>query len=184
MSDQSFVNHLQRLAERNRGALAELRHSLTYAPGTTPRVFPYVESFIASDEFPASALRQAYYLVAGLYALHPQQRGVTLAKAMGILYHRQQQSQSIERRFIALLESHACTLAEPLRHCVTLLRAHELAIDYRALLSDLTIWLNPARPDPLNKLRRRWASDFYRAAVTTDASRPLNLKEEHHDPVC
>lgn len=176
MNDQPFIDHLQQLAKSNRGALAELRRSLTFAPGTVPRIFPYVEPFIASDEHPDSARRLAHYLVAGLYALHPQQQGVTLAKAMGALYRKQKLSPSTEGRFITLLESNAGTLAEPLRHCVTLLRTHNLAINYRTLLSDLTIWLNPTSPDPLDILRRRWASDFYSAAVATNSNNSLKDK--------
>lgn len=165
MSDQPFVDYLQRLAQSNRGALAELRRSLTFAPGTAPRVFPYVEPFIAADEHPDSARRQSHYLVAGLFALHPEHCEATLAKAMGALYRKQEQSPSIEGRFIALLECDGETLAEPLRHCVTLLRSHGMAIDYHRLLWDLTDWLNPAYPDRLDQLRRRWATDFYRVAA-------------------
>lgn len=165
MSDQPFVDYLQRLAQSNRGALAELRRSLTFAPGTVPRVFPYVEPFIAADEHPDSARRQSHYLVAGLFALHPEHCEATLAKAMGALYRKQEQSPSIEGRFIALLECDGETLAEPLRHCVTLLRSHGMAIDYHRLLWDLTDWLNPAYPDRLDQLRRRWATDFYRVAA-------------------
>ena len=55
-------------------------------------------------------------------------------------------------------------------HCVTLLRSHELAIDYQRLLWDLADWLNPTRPEALDKLRRRWASDFYRVAATADSN--------------
>lgn len=165
MSDQPFVDYLQRLAQSNRGALAELRRSLTFTPGTAPRVFPYVEPFIAADEHPDSARRQSHYLVAGLFALHPEHCEATLAKAMGALYRKQEQSPSIEGRFIALLECDGETLAEPLRHCVTLLRSHGMAIDYQRLLWDLTDWLNPAYPDRLDQLRRRWATDFYRVAA-------------------
>lgn len=165
MSDLPFVDYLQRLAQSNRGALAELRRSLTFAPGTAPRVFPYVEPFIAADEHPDSARRQSHYLVAGLFALHPEHCEATLAKAMGALYRKQEQSPSIEGRFIALLECDGETLAEPLRHCVTLLRSHGMAIDYQRLLWDLTDWLNPAYPDRLDQLRRRWATDFYRVAA-------------------
>lgn len=167
---QAFVEHLQRLAETNRGALAELRRSLTFSPGTAPRVFPHVEPFLARDEHPDSARRLACYLTAGLFALHPQQQATTLGRAMGELYRQQEQSPSVEGRFIALLESDGETLAEPLRHCVSLLKAHDLAIDYRALLVDLIIWFNPNRQDELDKLRRRWACDFYRTAAVITAS--------------
>ncbi|MGL5486498.1 MAG: type I-E CRISPR-associated protein Cse2/CasB [Shewanella sp.] len=170
MSEQPFVDYLQRLSQSNRGALAELRRSLTFAPGMAPRVFPYIEPFIAADEHPDSARRQSYYLVAGLFALHPQHSEVSLSKAMGALYRKQGQSPSIEGRFIALLECDAETLAEPLRHCVTLLRSHDMAIDYQHLLWDLTDWLNPTRPERLDQLRRRWATDFYRVAANIDSN--------------
>lgn len=165
MSDQPFVDHLQQLAQNNRGALAELRRSLTFAPGTAPRVFPYVEPFIAEHEHPDSARRQAHYLVAGLFAIHPQHSEVTLASAMGVLYRKQEQSPSIEGRFITLLESDGETLAEPLRHCVTLLKSHGIAVDFQRLLWDLNDWLNPTYPGRLEQLRRRWATDFYRVAA-------------------
>ena len=170
MSDQPFMDYLQRLAQNNRGALAELRRSLTFAPGCTPRVFPYVEPFIAADEHPESARRQAHYLIAGLFALHPQHCEMTFAKAMGALYCKQEQSPSIEGRFIALLECDGESLAEPLRHCVTLLRSHGMAINYQRLLLDLTDWLNPIYPERLDQLRRRWATDFYRVAANTDSN--------------
>ncbi|WP_421212084.1 type I-E CRISPR-associated protein Cse2/CasB [Aeromonas enteropelogenes] len=170
MSELSFVHHLQRLAQTNRGALAELRHSLTFAPGTAPRVFPYVEPFIAANENPDSARRYSHYLVAGLFALHPQHSEVTLAKAMGALYRKQGQSPSIEGRFIALLECDGETLAGPLRRCVTLLRSHNTNINYQRLLWDLTDWLNPTRPERLDQLRRRWATDFYCASANTDSN--------------
>ncbi|MGG5415579.1 MULTISPECIES: type I-E CRISPR-associated protein Cse2/CasB [Edwardsiella] len=170
MSDHAFVDHLQRLAQRNRGALAELRRSLTFPPGSAPRVFPYVEPFIAANEHPDSARRQSHYLVAGLFALHPQHGAMTLAQAMGILYRQQEQSPSIEGRFIALLECDGASLAEPLRHAVTLLRSQGIAIDYNDLLRDLTDWLNPTRCEQLDKLRCRWATDFYRVAAHTDSN--------------
>ncbi|MGL5408640.1 MAG: type I-E CRISPR-associated protein Cse2/CasB [Shewanella sp.] len=170
MSDQPFLDHLQRLAQSNRGALAELRRSLTFAPGTVPRTFPYVEPFIAKNEHSESARRQSHYLVAGLFALHPEHSEVTLAKAMGNLYCKQENSLSIEKRFIALLECDSESLAEPLRHCVTLLRSHGMAINYQSLLLDLTDWLNPTRLERLDQLRRRWATDFYRTTSQTNSN--------------
>jgi CRISPR system Cascade subunit CasB len=149
MSDQPFVDHLQRLSQSNRGALAELRRSLTFAPGTAPRVFPYVEPFIAADEHPDSARRQSHYLVAGLFALHPKHSEMTLAKAMGVLYRKQEQSPSIDGQLMGPEQSHAVA---------------------QWLGQGLADWLNPTRPEALDKLRRRWASDFYRVAATADSN--------------
>lgn len=102
MSDfaQDFVAHLIQLRERNAGALAELRRSLSFAPGAHVKAYPYVERFVARDSHAQDAQRLALYLVAGLFALHPQQAPRTLATAFGELM-RQRDSDSIEKRFIA-----------------------------------------------------------------------------------
>lgn len=46
---ERFTSHLRQLAERDRGALAVLRRSLTFAPGTNPAAYPYVERFVPGD---------------------------------------------------------------------------------------------------------------------------------------
>lgn len=165
MSDlaERFIGHLSQLAERDRGALAVLRRSLTFAPGTSPAVYPYVERFVP-DGHDQDALRQALYLVAGMYASHPQhQRNLPLARSFGLLM-LERQSPSIEKRFIALLSSDGEGLPELLRQVVSLLSADGRALDYAALLDDLSTWLRPWATDARDRLRQRWARDFYRSA--------------------
>ncbi|PZQ98681.1 MAG: type I-E CRISPR-associated protein Cse2/CasB, partial [Flavobacterium psychrophilum] len=38
---QSFIAHLQRLQEHDRGAMATLRRSLSFEPGSYPPAYPY-----------------------------------------------------------------------------------------------------------------------------------------------
>ncbi|MDG9784280.1 type I-E CRISPR-associated protein Cse2/CasB [Metapseudomonas otitidis] len=165
MSDHtdSFIAHLEALQARDRGALAALRHSLAFAPGSYPRAYPYVERFAGHAAHERDARRLALYAVAGLFALHPQQAARSLGSALGELYR--DGSGSIEGRFIALLGADAENIVEYLRQAISLLAAKSIGLDYGRLLDDLTQWMNPGN-DP-GRLRQRWARDFYRAAQPT-----------------
>lgn len=164
MSDtkQDFIAHLERLRERDRGAVAVLRRSLGFPPGAYPPAYPHVERF-AAERHANDSWRLALYVVAGLYASHPKQASKTLATSLGELM-RKRESGSIEQRFIALLGADAENLPVYLRQVITLLAADDISLDYAALLKDLATWLNPkADADWRDGIRQRWARDFYRA---------------------
>jgi CRISPR system Cascade subunit CasB len=168
---ESFVAHLQTLAKRDRGALADLRRSQGFAPGAFPPAYPVVERFAARDGT-REALRQALYLTAGLFGAHPRhQRGPSLAAALAQAM-RERQSLSIERRFIALLSADAEALPTHLRYAVQLLAANDTAIDFAVLLDDLAIWLDGWKPDERDRVRQRWARDFYRQVAPDIAAEP------------
>lgn len=172
---QSFIAHLERLHERDRGALAVLRRSLGFAPGAYAPAYPYVERFVAAERHAQHSTRLALYLVAGLYAAHPRQAAKNLASSLGELM-RQRDSASIEQRFIALLGADAENLANYLRQIISLLAAGDQPLDYGVLLHDLSVWLNPhIDPERRDAVRQRWARNFYRvlaapANETTPAS--------------
>ncbi|HLD66682.1 MAG TPA: type I-E CRISPR-associated protein Cse2/CasB [Pseudomonas sp.] len=174
---QSFIAHLERLHERDRGALAILRRSLGFAPGAYAPAYPYVERFVAAERHAQDASRLALYLVAGLYAAHPRQVAKNLASSLGELM-RQRDSASIEQRFIALLGADAENLAVYLRQIISLLAAGDQPLDYGVLLKDLSVWLNPhIDPERRDAVRQRWARDFYRvlaAPASEQISTPAN----------
>jgi CRISPR system Cascade subunit CasB len=155
-----FIGHLDRLHERDRGALAILRRSLGFALGAYPPAFAYVERFVGMDRKASDPFRLALYLVAGLYALHPETSANSLASGLAELMHRRN-SASIENRFLATLGADPENLAEYLRHVVTLFAADKLGIDYAALFGDLVIWLNPCAAENRDQVRQKWARDFY-----------------------
>lgn len=157
---EQFIAHLNTLKERDRGALAALRHSLAFAPGCYPKAYPYVERFVGAAVHERDARRLALYAVAGLFARHPQQHSRSFATALGELMARRQ-SPSIEGRFIALLGADAENIVDYLRQAISLLAADDIGCDYARLLDDLSYWLNPSADPSL--LRQRWARDFYRA---------------------
>lgn len=172
MSDQSqaFVLHLQSLALNNRGALAALRRSTGFAPGAYPPAFPYVERFVPAESHAEDSYRQALYVTAALFARHPQhEEGQSLAAAFGkLVQSRQKQKRddqkhsSLEQRFIALLAADAEDLPNYLRQIVSLLAADGYGVDYASLLQDLARHLNPFQFEARDKVRQRWARDFYR----------------------
>lgn len=166
MSDytESFIAHLQSLAARDRGALAALRRSLGFAPGAYPPAYPSVERF-AVQGGDKDSLRQALYLTAGLFALHPQHaKGHSIADAFGQVMQRRA-SPSIEKRFIALLSAETESLPDHLRQVVALLAANGIGFDYGALLDDIEPWLHPRAFDARDRVRQRWARAFYRATL-------------------
>lgn len=170
---QSFVAHLEALKSGNRGALAALRHSLAFQPGCYPKAFPYVERFAGAAAHERDARRLALYAVAGLFARHElHQSGRSFASAFGELLRLRSKpnepNKSIEGRFIALLEADAENIFDYLRQVVSLLAADGIGCDYARLLDDLSQWMNPH--SGIDRLRQRWARDFYRAAQAVTES--------------
>lgn len=159
----AFVGHLRQLHEHDKGAMAILRRSLGFNPGSYPPAYPFVERFVGADRHAEDAMRRALYSVAALFAQQPHHiEGRSLAAAFGaVMRHRE--SASIEQRFVALLSGDAENLPQYLRQVVSLLSADDQGFDFAQLLRDLTRWLNPYAHEARDQLRQRWARDFYNA---------------------
>ena len=160
---QSFINYLIGLKETDRGALAHLKRSLGFDPGSYPRAYPYVERFVGAEKHAEDPRRLAMYLTAGLFAAHPLHLiGSSFAAAFGRV-GRSRGSASIEQRFIALLGAEPDSLPNHLRQAVFLLAADGVGFNYAGLLNDLSRWLDSFKPEARDQLRQHWARDFYRA---------------------
>ena len=157
---EDFTAHLKKLAgeggrQPNRAALAELRRSLTQAPGTYVRAYRYVPPYVHNL---FDRQRDAYFLVAGLFATHSDVAAdETLGASIKKLYLEKDSSDSVEKRFITLLDADETQLPYRLRQMISLLRSEGIPVDYLSLLKHLTSWDHPER-----WVQRLWASDFYR----------------------
>lgn len=153
MNGKLFVERLEQLKNQRTwtAARAALRRSLAFAAGTYPPAMPYVEPWIQGEE---GWRREAYYLVAALYALKDgeHQPGQTLAKALSEV-RQNRGSESIEKRFLALLDADRDQIAFRLRQAVGLV---EGGLDFAQLLDDLLAWFSPER-----RVQARWAREFY-----------------------
>lgn len=154
-----FIQHLEKLHKRkDRGALAILRRGLNRQAGVNPEMYSVG---LPIPEKPY--LEDAAFLVAPLFALHPQSGGRgTLGTAFATLVAKNHESkESLERRFTTLLNCHRDDLPTHLRQAISLLRSKEVPIDWRQLLQNIFDWDDDAR-----RVQRAWARDFWRSSTT------------------
>ncbi|MEZ4631642.1 MAG: type I-E CRISPR-associated protein Cse2/CasB [Deinococcales bacterium] len=174
---EAFIQQLERFHQGderqkpNRKALAELRRSLGFELGTYIPAYSYVESF-----HPSNFDRPMYYLVAGLYALHPQHTqaeesfGQTLVK---VQKEKEQISESLEKRFLALLNcQEENQLAHHLRQMIGIVKQAEVNLNYVKLLRDLIKWNSDDR-----YIQRHWAQDYYQGLSPQKPSSDENAVE-------
>ena len=156
--NENFVDYLGELVKKDdRATLARLRHSLAFPPGQYTQVFGFMERFTSSlygwD-------REAYYLTAGLFATHPDQtedEAETLGATFRRVYYERSESESIAKRFLALIDADPEQMPERLRHAINLIRSHALSVNYDLLLLHLKAWQSEN-----HWVQQRWARDFYR----------------------
>ena len=149
---ERFIGHLERLRDQeDRRALAILRRGVNRQPGTAIEMY----SLVLPWGVPRYAEDSAF-LVAALFALHPQPGG---EKALGAAFAQiSGESDSIEKRFNALLNCHRDDLPYHLRQAVSLLRSEEVPIDWQQLLRDVLGWEHDSR-----YVQRAWAREFWRS---------------------
>jgi len=150
-----FIRYLQKLADgQDRGALASLRRGLGQPPGTVADMYRYVEPYLGAD---ARYKESAFYLVAALFALHPNSTnegnmGTHLART-----RTESGGEALERRFTALLAAHPDDLPEYLRQAVSFLKSKdEEPVNWNELLRDLQNWDREER-----FVQKKWARSFW-----------------------
>ncbi len=153
-----FIEHLASLRD-DRGALAALRRGLGQPPGTVPAMFPYVERYLPKDPKPWQ--EKAYYLIAALFAYHPElgERG-NMGDHFADVRRRNpdRDHTALERRFTALLAAHPEDLPFYLRQAVSYLKSEELPINinWNQLFKDVQGWGYENR-----SVQKRWARAFW-----------------------
>jgi CRISPR system Cascade subunit CasB len=153
--EHPFVGYLLGLAKReDRGALAALRRGLGKPPGTAPEMHPYVAPWLSPGMPPWE--EDALYTLAALFGTHPHHAAVGNLGASFRRVSSKTESESIEKRFIALLACHADDLPELLRQAISLAKSKEVPIDYNQLLHDIPLWGHPDR-----FVQREWARAFW-----------------------
>jgi CRISPR system Cascade subunit CasB len=171
-----FVAALRRLADGDnpagRAALAKLRRGLGKPPGATLETVAVVQPRLPPKL--QTGAEDACYLAASLFADHPQPGGRgSLGRAFALLALKRQ-ADSLEKRFVALLNADEEDLAEHLRHAVSLLRSENIAVDWACLIDDIQRW---GHPDRRRRVQRQWARDFWggggqaETESTTEATR-------------
>jgi len=167
VTEQGFIDYLEKLVNQNdRGAIANLRRGLGKPPGAVPQMDRYILKFLSEDTLEQE---EPYYLVASLFALWHQGRDKAetaegnLGRSLRELVEREKDphkkdnlEKSIERRLVALLNSHRDDLPHHLRQILGLLRAKDVPVNWGRLLSDVKHWESDNR-----WVQKQWARGFW-----------------------
>lgn len=157
--DESFIVFLERVLKRDdRTVLAHLRRGLGKEPGTALEMFPYVARF-AQNSYRGD--ENAVFIIASLFGLYPtyswkpteQIKYNNLGKSMSFL---KDESGSIERRFVALLNAELEDLPNHLRQIISLLKSKDTPVNWHELLLGVKQWNRSDR-----KIQREWAKAFW-----------------------
>lgn len=151
--ESSFVRSLEKLYEnKDRAALAKLRRGLGRKGGTS-EMYRYVVPYFDPER---SYDTERYFLVASLFALHPDSaaRGTNMGRVFRAM--KEEKSPSVEKRFENLLSVDVEDLAGHLRQAVSLAKSKGVRVDFHQLFSDIKNWNHPER-----FVQLQWARDFW-----------------------
>ena len=180
--DERFISALEHLVTNDdRAALAALRRGLGQRPGETMELYPYVVPYVQGLRYTSD--ENAYYIIASLVGLYPTpswQRSdgkqlTNLGASLALL--KDDSGDSLEKRFVALLNAHADDLPEHLRQAISLLKSKDKPVNWLRLLRDIKQWDREDR-----RVQRLWAKGFWGQAVEDDdesATQPDDMADEN-----
>jgi CRISPR system Cascade subunit CasB len=152
-----FIRYLESLAKRqDRAAFAHLRRGLGKPPKASMEMYPYLGQFLSADSDGKNNRREnAVFIVAALFAYYPDAK--TNAGNLGAsLRQLKDESDSIEKRFIALLNAEAEELPDYLRQIIGLLKSKDVAVNWQKLFENVQFWSNDNR-----RVQNDWARSFW-----------------------
>jgi len=136
--------------KENRAMLANLRRCLGKVRGDVA-AYPYVVPFLPKKNF----TDHIYFSVAGLFGLHPESTS-DQTQTIGKAFAQLSDTDSRNKRFKALLDAEGGAFLYHLRQAISLLKSHEIKINYQLLLHDMLYWDHPER-----FIQLQWARDFW-----------------------
>lgn len=161
--DHGVVGYLKGLAKaQDRAALAHLRRGLGKKPGESMEMYRYVGRFVG--EKTNRSYDRAVFLTAALFADYwdAGQNAGNLGHSVKMLAQKTG-SDSIEKRFVALLDADGEDIHYYLRQIIALLKSHAIPVNWNRLFDDITYWDYPER-----RVQKRWARSFWGSADTNN----------------
>lgn len=158
-----FVQYIQRLIVKNKGGVtAALKRSLQDEAESKLAAYPYVVPLLS----PEAKYRKndwAYFLVAGLLAVHPKHSDSETMKNLGdtcrmLGGENENPTASWVLRFKALLDAEQDDIAHHLRSIISIAKAKEIPVNYTQLLQDLLRWSKPEKTAQQFMAMRFWCS--------------------------
>lgn len=169
--ESGLIGYLRGLAKnKDRAALAHLRRGLGKKPGDALEMYPYVGHFAGEEN--NRAHERAVFLTAALFAEYPDapENAGDLGSSVKQIAKL---SDSIERRFVALLDADAEDLHYYLRQMIALLKANSVPVNWDQLFKDIRHWSHDDR-----FVQRKWARSFWGDKKTKDDNNSETTGEE------
>jgi CRISPR system Cascade subunit CasB len=164
-------------------ALARLRRGIGRTPGFDFTLERYVQvpehllGYQPADDTQATDAEHAIHDAVTLYALHQQSRrermhtdGRGLGQALAELVRKSGGPEGVRRRFAAL--GTASTYHESIYHLrslITMLREHQIPLDYGLLADDLKTLRGPTGRTQVQAI---WGREFFRSRPSTAVDEP------------
>ena len=182
-----FIDQLKEWGKRETGeqraTIAELRRGLQEFPHLAPYMHRHLAPFTV---YKKEWEKQTYHLVAALFARYhsgskepvysDKRRDNMGSYFAAVVQQEQDASDSIERRFNALLTAHPQDLYYHLRQAIAFLHGKTeitIPINWEGLLWDILKWDDDEKRP---KVQEEWATNFWRhKAITAEAN---NLQTE------
>lgn len=152
------------VANIRRGARNNLHGSYDIA-----RVAPYIGEYLSDRMTDADEwLSVIGALYATSYANVPQSSGVSMGRALRRLRDTEKGNDSLEARFMFLLNSSEESLPGHLRQMIGLMDAAQknIGLDWRQLFDDVQRWDQRERP-----IQKKWLREFYRGEPKDDTQK-------------
>ncbi len=152
--ENRLIRYLKNLEKRqDRAALANLRRGLGKPPKTAMEMYPYLGQFLSHETKPR--YENAVFIVAALFAYYPDAPG-NVGNLGASLRQLKDDSDGIEKRFVALLNAEAKDLPHYLRQIIGLLKSKEIAVNWEQLFKDVQNWNSDKR-----FVQQSWARSFW-----------------------
>ncbi len=154
LEDDRLIGYLKGLEkQQNRAALANLRRGLGKPPKTVMEMYPYLGQFLLHE--PNHKYETAVFIVAALFAYYSDAPG-NVGNLGDSIRRMKDDSDSIEKRFVALLNAKAEDLPYYLRQIIGLLKSKEIAVNWNQLFKDVKNWNSDKR-----RVQNAWARSFW-----------------------
>ncbi len=153
-TENRFIKYLENLSRlQDRAALANLRRGLGRKPGAAMEMYPYLGQFLPTER--NTRYDNAVFIVAALFAYYSD-APKTSGNLGASLRRLKDESDSIEKRFVALLNAEPDELPNYLRQIIGLLKSKAVAVNWEQLFDDVRQWNSDNR-----YVQTRWARSFW-----------------------
>lgn len=152
----NFIEYLIQLSqnENKTKILSDLKHGLRTEPGNDIKMYPYIVSWTQNLFYKEEYI---YYMTASLFAYYPEhtEEDINIGHIYKEIY-KSENSKSIEKRLIALLNSDLDNIQPKLRSLVGLAKNKKIKINWKNFMKDLLYWDHES-----NFSKKKIASSFY-----------------------